>query len=222
MDPPTLLDPSTLKPDEGESGEVVPTRPDAATPLLEPTDRMDLVPETEVKAPTDRPAEAALRRTNYIRSRFDLVFDFVLLVAFVIAYSFNFTGLSLHEWFGLAFGLALLVHLTLHWDWVVRTTRRVLSTSGRRRVMWAVNFLVLVDLTLCVVSGIAISAVAIPALGFHTANGSGYWTELHKRTADAAIVLIAIHVGLDWRWIVNVTRRLVGLTDRSSHLDDSP
>ena len=69
----------------------------------------------------------------------------VLLLAFVIAYSFKFTGLSVHEWFGLAFGLALLVHLTLHWDWVLRTTRRILSASGRRRVMWAVNFLVLLD-----------------------------------------------------------------------------
>ena len=147
------------------------------------------------------------------------MFDFVLLVAFVIAYSFNFTGLSLHEWFGLAFGLALLVHLTLHWDWVVRTTRNMLSTSGRRRVMWAVNLLLLFDMTLCVGSGIMISEVAIPALGIHV-SGGGYWNELHARTADAAIVLIAIHVGLDWRWIVNVTRRLVGLSNRSTAVDD--
>ena len=40
-----------------------------------------------------------------------LVLDFALLLGFAVAYSFTFTGLSLHEWFGLAF-VVLLVHLT--------------------------------------------------------------------------------------------------------------
>jgi hypothetical protein len=179
--------------------------------------------DLDLRAPQrEGPDRVTSMRVVSLRTRIDLVFDSVLIVAFVIAYSFNFTGLSLHEWFGLAFGLALLVHLTLHWEWVVRTTRRMFSTSGRRRVMWAVNLLLVLDLTLCVVSGIAISEVAIPALGVHVARGGSYWNELHVRTADAAIALVAIHVGLDWRWIVNVTRRLFGRTHRSSHADDSP
>jgi hypothetical protein len=156
-----------------------------------------------------------------LRSRFDFALDVVLFGAFGVAYTFNFTGLSLHEWFGLAFGLALLVHLTLHWDWVVRTTRHMFSRIGRRRLMWIVNVLLFVDMTLCVASGIAISQVAIPALGFGTARGSGYWTELHIRTADAAIVLIALHIGLDWRWILNVGRRMFGGT-ATHHDPDAP
>jgi hypothetical protein len=141
------------------------------------------------------------------RTRFDFFLDLTLLLAFGVAFTFSFTGLSIHEWFGLAFGLALLVHLTLHWDWVVRTTRTMLSTTGRRRVMWVVNFILMLDLTLCVASGILISEVAIPALGIHLAGVGGYWTTLHARTADAAIVLIAVHIGLDWRWIITVVRR---------------
>jgi hypothetical protein len=146
-------------------------------------------------------ARASQRRVVSRRSIFDLAFDALLLVGF-------FTGLAIHEWFGLGFGLALLVHLTLHWDWVVRTTKRLLSATGRRRVMWFVNLLLLIDLTLCVASGIMISTVAIPALGIHISSHGGYWDSLHIRTAEVAIGLVAAHVALDWRWIVTVSRRL--------------
>ena len=150
------------------------------------------------------------------RSRFDLIFDFTLLIAFGIAYATNFTGLEVHEWFGLAFGLALLVHLTLHWDWVVRTSRRMLSTTGRRRLMWIANLLLCFDLTLCVGSDVIISSFAIPALGIHFHGVSEFWSSLHDKTAVVAIGLIAIHAALDWRWVVSVTRRMFRL-DRRPH-----
>ena len=151
--------------------------------------------------------DAARSRVS-LRTRVDLFLDAALLLAFGVAFTFSFTGLTIHEWFGLAFGLALLIHLTLHWDWVVRTTRRMLATTGRRRLMWVINFVLMLDLTLCIASGILISEVAIPSLGIHLAGVGGYWTTLHSRTADAAIVLVAVHVGLDWRWIVTVVRRM--------------
>jgi hypothetical protein len=161
--------------------------------------------EIDTRAPR---SEAGSRPSPSLRSRFDLLFDLVLLLSFSVAYAVNFTGLAIHEWFGLAFGLALLTHLTLHWDWVVRTTRRMFSRVGRRRLMWVVNALLLIDMALCVASGIAISQVAMPALGIHmTADTIGYWRELHDRTSSLAIVLIALHIGLDYRWIANVTRR---------------
>ena len=139
----------------------------------------------DLRIPEPVPVVNAARRRPALslRSQMDLLLDTLLFVGFGIAYTFNFTGLSLHEWFGLAFGLALVVHLTLHWDWVVRTTARMFSTSARRRFMWIVNLLLLIDLTLCVASGIVISEVAIPALGFHSAQGSSYWRQLHSRTA---------------------------------------
>jgi hypothetical protein len=78
------------------------------------------------------------RRNLSFRARFDLVFDLALLIFFGVVFSWNFTGGKWHEWLGLAFGLALLVHLTLHWDWVVRTARRIVTTTGRRRWTFSV------------------------------------------------------------------------------------
>jgi cytochrome b len=79
---------------------------------------------------TDEEQPKSRRRNLSFRSRFDLVFDSMLLIAFGVVFSWNFTGGKWHEWLGLALGLALLVHLTLHWDWVVRTARRIVTTTA--------------------------------------------------------------------------------------------
>lgn len=145
------------------------------------------------------------------RVKFDLVFDTTLFVAFAIAYAKDFTGLSLHEWFGVAFGVALLFHFSLHWEWVLRTTRSMLSTSGRRRFMWFVNLALLGDLMLCIGSGILITNWRMFGTTF---NGSAFWSNLHGTTAGVAIALVGIHIGLDWRWITNAARRMVGFSPR--------
>jgi hypothetical protein len=79
------------------------------------------------------------RRRILARRRVDFWLDVTILVSFSLAYSFGFTGDAVHEWLGLALGLVLLVHLTLHWDWVVRTTRRLFTRRGHDRVVWLVN-----------------------------------------------------------------------------------
>jgi Domain of unknown function (DUF4405) len=141
------------------------------------------------------------------RTRGDFWLDAAILVGFTLAYSFGFTGLALHEWLGLGLGLVLLVHLTLHWDWVIRTTRRMFTRRGRDRFIWLVNLLLLTAMTLCVASGILISSVALPALGLHPA-GNDFWDGMHTSTATFTVVLVPVHAALRWRWIVSVARRL--------------
>jgi len=65
------------------------------------------------------------------RTRLDFWFDAVILLGFTVACSYGFTGVVIHEWLGIALGIALLLHITLHWDRVIKTTRRLLSPRGR-------------------------------------------------------------------------------------------
>ena len=127
--------------------------------------RRRILSRTDVRneAIINNDASMVVARRHHIstRTKFDLVFDTVLFVAFAIAYAEDFTGLSLHEWFCIAFGIALLFHFSLHWEWVVRTTKGMLTTSGRRRVMWLVNLALLGDLMLCIGSGILITICGV-------------------------------------------------------------
>jgi predicted ABC-type sugar transport system permease subunit len=148
-------------------------------------------------------------------SRWDLSFDAILVVAFTLVYSIGFTGQSIHEWLGVGIGLALVGHLTRHWDWVARVTRNLVTRRGRARLPWLINMALLVAMTLCVMSGIYISMIVLPEFGVSLGSPAafGFWRRLHSLTANATLILVPIHVAMDWRWILGVARRL---RDRSS------
>ena len=153
------------------------------------------------------PPVTASRRRILARTRLDFWLDALLLVAYTLAYSLGFTGIATHEWLGIGLGVVLLVHLTLHWDWVIRTTRKLFSRGGRERFVWLVNLLLLGSMTLCIASGILISEVALPQLGI-TLPASSFWRQMHGTTATLTLILVPIHAALRWRWIVGVSRRV--------------
>jgi hypothetical protein len=163
--------------------------------------------------PTDAVTDAGRRRRVAARTRVDFWFDAVLLLGYTLAYSYGFTGIAIHEWLGLGLGLALLIHLTLHWDWVLRETARLLRPRGHDKLIWVVNLALLLAMTLCVMSGILISRVALPYFGM-SVPGDPFWDRLHNLTAEVTLGLVPVHVALRWRWIVGVGRRL--LTGRAA------
>ena len=167
-------------------------------------------------SPLASPAEAkpARRRRIAARTRLDFWFDAVLLLGYTLAYSYGFTGIGIHEWLGLGLGLALLFHLTLHWDWVIRTTRRLASPRGNDKLIWLVNLALLAGMTLCILSGILISRVALTYLVINLTRIGPFWSNLHSLTAEITLSLVPVHVALRWRWLVTVGRRLLAWRPR--------
>src|ERR1700761_1755733 len=102
------------------------------------------------------PPVTASRRRILARTRLHFWLHDPPLGSFTFAYSLGFTGIATHEWLGIGLGVVLLVPLTLHWDWVIRTTRKLFSRGGRERFVWLVNLLLLLSMTLCIASGILI------------------------------------------------------------------
>jgi Domain of unknown function (DUF4405) len=164
-----------------------------------------------MSAPPATPSAPTTTRRGRVtgRAKLDFWFDAVLLVAYTVVYSYGFTGDVIHEWLGIGIGVALLLHLTLHWDWVVRTTRRLLNPRGHDKLIWLVNLALLFAMTLCVLSGIAISRVALPELGIDTTLQTPFWFRLHVLTAEVTVGLVPVHVALRWRWIAGVGRRML-------------
>ncbi|MEP6624272.1 MAG: DUF4405 domain-containing protein [Acidimicrobiia bacterium] len=151
----------------------------------------------------------ASRRPVARGTKIDFWLDAALFVAFALDYSFRFTGLTVHEWIGIGLAGPLVVHITLHWDWVVRTARKLVqSYAGREKIRWVLDLALIGAMTLCIGSGILISRSALPAIGITTARDP-FWTGLHTTTADVCIALVGLHLALSWRWIVAVGRRLL-------------
>lgn len=147
------------------------------------------------------------RKTN--PTKVNLLLDTVIFIAFLLVLDPRLTGIALHEWLGLAGAAAVVVHLLLHWAWIVGVTRRFLGrTSGAARLNYVVDALFFLDLVVINLSGLMVSQALLPLLGL-TAPGGTFWLVAHSLSADLAVVLVAVHAALHWKWIVNAVRRTV-------------
>lgn len=143
--------------------------------------------------------------------------DIVLFVAFVIDMNTHFTGIPIHEWLGIAFGIALVYHIMLHWQWITTTTKRLFGKLPiMQRIRYLINLALFIDMVVIVITGIWISEAALPQLGIPI-TPSRYFFGLHHTSAELSILLLGLHLALDWKWIVtNSKRYLVGLFSKKS------
>lgn len=154
-------------------------------------------------------AGRAQHKSRTSATKINLIFDILIFAAFLVAGAPHFTGMAIHEWLGIAFGAAIVTHLLLHWQWLVEVTKRFFRRMPwATRVNYILNSLLFITVTLIVFSGILMSEEALPLLGITFASGRA-WHGIHKLAADAALILVGLHVALHWKWIVNVFKRYV-------------
>jgi hypothetical protein len=141
----------------------------------------------------------------------NLVLDVVIAVAFLVASNPPLTGLAVHEWLGVSFAVALVVHLLFHWNWIAHVTRRVFRTSaGGSRLNYAVNALLFVALTATVLSGLLISKHLLATLGLPTTPRPA-WREIHSVSANTVLAALGVHIGLHWNWLAFHLAHVLGI-----------
>jgi hypothetical protein len=144
---------------------------------------------------------APSRLFNLNRTRLNLWLDIALTIAFAIELEYHFTGLRIHELLGVAFGVAMLIHLVLHLDWVWSLTKaffRLLLHESR--LNYVLNLLLFIDALILVLSGLFISRTL--GLTFNVGRWIGLsWERIHILSADVSLVLIAMHVAMHWKWL---------------------
>lgn len=140
------------------------------------------------------------------RTRFLLILDSLLFVGTLVLQVVRLTGLTLHEWIGIAIALPLLLHLVLQWQWITATWRRAMAEKRRRsQFNFLLNTLLFVVMTLAIFSGILASEVVTPDLAL-AAGRTAVWSDVHSAATNTLVALVGLHVALNWRWIVNAIR----------------
>jgi hypothetical protein len=144
------------------------------------------------------------------RNTLNLLLDTAVFAAFLAATAPRLTGLAIHEWLSLAVAATIVAHLLLHWSWIAGVTARFFGkVSWKSRLNYLLNALLFVAFTAVTFTGVMVSEVAVPLFGVQIER-DGLWMAVHRLASDASVFLIGLHVALHWRWIVNLSRKLLG------------
>lgn len=145
-----------------------------------------------------------MKKINYVKFALDL------LMGIVFALFFNHRvlgGLMYHETAGLAIGAAIVIHLIFNHTWIHKITAALFQKGLplKTRIGWIVDFLLLIDMFVMILAGISISKVLLPDLipqvGILNRN-------THIALACIALILLGIHLGLHWNWVMGMFRHI--------------
>ena len=129
------------------------------------------------------------------------------------------TWSDLHMWGGVVMIAIAIIHLTLHWSWVVNMTRRMIKEITG--VNGKMNRRSLLNLILNAVVALSFLVAAISSMYFlFVPGGCGVvdpvflfsritWDLIHTWAGVTLIAGGVVHFGIHWRWVVNVSSSVV-------------
>lgn len=131
-----------------------------------------------------------------------IILDIIMLIAFIFLMEPWATGLYLHEWAGILVVAVFIIHLVLNWIWIkVSTGSFFRKMPSRNRLKYILNWLILVGFTVVVYSGMKIAKlIDFSWLGME--GSMRFWRFGHTSFSFMTLILVAIHLGLNWQWIV--------------------
>lgn len=142
------------------------------------------------------------------RGRF--LIELLFFVGFLLLMEPILTGLSLHEWFSTVLVAVMALHLLTQWDWIVQVTRQFFRKFWHKsRLQYMLDILLLVSMSTAFVSGFAISRHVLPFFGL-SMERDPFWRFLHSLSADLTVFIVAVHVALNWKWVMATFKNLVG------------
>ncbi len=128
---------------------------------------------------------------------------------------------NLHTWGGVAMIITAIVHLAIHWPWVVSMLRRTwdelagkgsrLNAGGRWNLI--LNSTVALSFGLTALSGVYF----LFAPGSHRTPDPLFlftrstWDGLHTWAGVAFMIAVLLHFAIHWKWVVKVTRKMTAM-----------
>lgn len=146
-----------------------------------------------------------MKRINFVKFALDLMMG----ITFALLYNTRVLGgMRFHEIAGLAVGFAVLVHILLNWKWVKNVTLSIFKKkiTLKTRIGYILNMLLLLDMAAIITSGIFISRDLFPGINMQS---SIFNQRTHIAASFLALALIGIHIGLHWKWVMNVFKRII-------------
>lgn len=137
--------------------------------------------------------------------------DLFMAITFVLFFNKHVLGgLAFHEMAGLAIAVVFVTHVLLNWSWVKKVTKRLFDKKlhFKTRFGYFLNFLLFISMAFIIISGIFISRVVFPNIDI---VNEPWFKITHISVSYLVLILVAIHVGLHWKWVMNVFKHVLSL-----------
>ena len=136
--------------------------------------------------------------------------DSVLLVSLLIVLAPQSTGVVLHEWLSLFFIVPFVIHILLHWHWVIQSPAQLKKKKSARSVYNLIlNYSLYLLMLFVLLSGFLVSVALLPALGIPL-EIQDFWGKMHHDSATLIMPVIGLHLALHFRWIKTWFRQMKG------------
>lgn len=146
--------------------------------------------------------QSATKKSGMTATARNLALDVGMALVAVVVFSQEATGTTIHEWLAVGLLTAVLVHIALHWKWVVTVGKRIFGKVARQaRINFWVNLGFLLAVMLTAASGMAISESFLPALGLPS-GGGGVWEDIHEAAANLTLLMGLAHMALHTKWLL--------------------
>ena len=138
-----------------------------------------------------------------------LLVDAVLLGGFWLVNQVRLTGIAFHEWFGIALGLILILHLVMHWRWVVNIVKKFFKRNGLvQHLKLVLDIFGFAAFFTIIISGMLISRSVLPTLGL-TGLHSRSLKMIHVVATNLTIAMIAAHLLLNVGTVFKMLKRVL-------------
>ena len=149
-----------------------------------------------------------MKKINYVK----ITLDILMALVFVLLFNKNaISGITFHEIAGLTIGLAFIIHIIINFKWVKQITIKFFNSKMKlkTRFGYIIDLLLLIDMALIIGTGISISKVLFSGIFKSAGNQS-----LHISLSYIALLLIGIHIGLHWGWVINVFKNTLKISKK--------
>lgn len=135
--------------------------------------------------------------------------DILMAVTFVLFFNKQVLGgLTFHEIAGLAIAAVFFTHIALNWRWVKNVTVKLFDRKlpFKTKFGYVLNLLLLISMAFIIISGILVSHIVFPNINV---TNERWFQMAHISISYLVLVLVAAHVGLHWKWVMNVFQKIV-------------
>ena len=138
------------------------------------------------------------------KMKLKLTIDLIMTVLLLFQMAYMLTGNMVHEWTGAAMLILFILHNVLNIKWYGNLLKG--RYSGFRIIQTVVNLLLVFCMVSLMVSGMLMSRIVFSFLAVD--GGMGFARMLHMAAAYWGFLLMSVHLGLHWKVIMGMTRKI--------------